>query len=178
MTDEIVDYLLSKINLYIKENKLEQAIEDAKDIIVLQPNQAVSWYSLASASYNADHFDEGLAAISKAAELEPKKAQIWVLGGYLLIATRQYREAIEAFNYVLSLEENNFEACFGLFVSYTILEKEKEAKEYFQKVQQLNTPLTIKMLQEFYEKFFKESKIINHQVKEDLEILIKRKSIE
>ncbi|MCX8163734.1 MAG: hypothetical protein N3D10_04260, partial [Candidatus Micrarchaeota archaeon] len=136
------------------------------------------WYIAAFTYYNAEEYDQGLAAIAKAAELEPERKEIWVLGGYLLLATRQYKESKQAFEYVLNLDENNFEANFGLFINAIIGGEEQKAKEYFYKLNELNKPLNAKMLQHFYENFYEKSKTISKEQKEDLEVLIKKMLIE
>ncbi|MEM4158459.1 MAG: tetratricopeptide repeat protein [Candidatus Anstonellaceae archaeon] len=177
MTSEIVDNLLVKISQYIKKNMPQLALQTSEDIIKLEQG-AIGWYSLALSKYNAEQYDEGLAAIAKAAEIDPKKKEIWILGGYLLIATRQYNEAKQAFDYALEIDENDFEANFGLFICYIIQKDEQMAKKIYEKLKELDQPSLAKMLYYFYENFYSGSNTINQDVKEDLEILIKKFLVE
>jgi tetratricopeptide (TPR) repeat protein len=177
MTDELADNLLFQINKYLSTKDLSKAYEDAQEILRLAPSDPIAYYALAKTKYFQENYEDCLYLLSKAAELDQRITHVWVLAGYCLIAQRQYPQAQEAFDYTLSLDENNFEAIFGLFLINLILLDENKAQHFLERAFSINKSLTIYYTNLFFEEFFSPSKALDKTQKEDISILLKRLTV-
>ena len=177
MTDQLADNLLFQINKYLSQKNLSRALEDAQEILRLAPSDPIAWYVFAKTKYFQESYEDCLYMLSKAAELDQRITHIWVLAGYCLIAQRQYQQAQEAFDYTLSLDENNFEAIFGLFLINLILLDEKKASHFLERAISINKNLTIYYANLLFDEFFSPSKSLDKSQKEDIKILLKRLAV-
>lgn len=157
MTDELEDQMIAKTEELEQEQKPQEAVAEAAELVAIDPKDAIVWFVKGKAHYVAEQFDESLSCLAKAAELERENPQIWQMMSYALISLRRYSEAIPCLEYVVSKEPQNAESLSALGVLHIISGDDKKARTYFDSALLANKRVAISMLEHFHDKFFSTS---------------------
>jgi len=82
----------------------QSALTEFEAAVRLAPNDAELVARIGQVHRRLGHWDQALAAFQRAAKLNPRDANLFLdLGGYTYRRTRQYEEAIEAFEQALTM---------------------------------------------------------------------------
>ncbi|VVB58374.1 Beta-barrel assembly-enhancing protease [Candidatus Anstonella stagnisolia] len=157
MTDELEDQMVAKTEELEQENKPQEAVETAAELVAIDPKDAIVWFVKGKAHYVAEQFEESLSCLAKAAELERENPQIWQMMGYALLSLRRYSEAIPCLEYVVSKEPQNAESLSALGILHVISGDDKKARQYFDSALLANKRVAIPVLEHFHDKFFSTS---------------------
>jgi tetratricopeptide (TPR) repeat protein len=127
---------------YIKKDyewDFQGAEVELKRAIQLNPNYPTGhfWFAIYLAE-TWGRYDEALAQMDRAQELEPLSLVMSTDRGMILYLARRYDEADEQFRKTLEMDPNFFRAHFWLGRSYEQKEMYKEAVEEFQRARQLD----------------------------------------
>ncbi|MDC7227172.1 MAG: tetratricopeptide repeat protein [Spirochaetales bacterium] len=90
------------------------AVEMYKSALILNENYFDAVRGLAHAYYGLEEYSESLKYVYQAEKLDSENTDLMNLEGRILLNTGKLNEAIDIFNSVLLIEENNVEAEFGL----------------------------------------------------------------
>lgn len=174
MTNPMEDNLIARTQSYLQSKQIDKAKFCAEDLSQMDPKDAIVWYVKAKVHYMMDEFDEALAALAKAAQIDSQRPEVWTLMGYTLIALRRYDDAKESLEYVHAIQPDNSEVSSALCVLFTILGDEKTARQYFEHSRELDKQTTSKILTHFYREVFKPSAQISQVSKDKIKEMISK----
>ncbi len=97
--------LTSRGNLYLKQNKNEEAIADYKKAAESDPNPALAYYNLCAVEYNSKQYENAAADCAKSTSADPTKADAWFFQGAALAKANKPGSS-DALNKYLQLEPN------------------------------------------------------------------------
>ena len=120
-------YLLAYI--YRQQSQYEKAIAEVEKLIDLEPNNASAYAFLGGMLYPLGRGEETIAAVNKAIRLNPMPEgyyYYWLGMGHWVMG--QYEEAITAYKKALQNSPNNEAYHIVLTVTYSLLNREKEAR--------------------------------------------------
>jgi adenylate cyclase len=107
----------------------EKAIAEAKNAIMLNPNNADAYTVLGFALILSDQSVEAIGALKKAIRLNPiPPAYYFGHLGWAYRVSKQYAKAIETYKKCLRRQSDYSYAYLGLALSYTFLGREEEAR--------------------------------------------------
>ena len=172
MTDAIEDNLISKTQTYLKNNENEKAKYSAEELSRMDPKDAIVWYMKGKVHYMMEEYDDALASLAKAAQINSRRPEIWLIMGYTLIALRRYDDAKESLEYVHAVQPENAEVSSALCVLFTILDDQQTARQYFEHSRELDKSTTAKILTHFYKEVFKPSAQISQASKDKIKEML------
>ena len=97
--------LLTK--LLLASNQIDQALEDANDIVALSPDDARAHAIMASVRLRTAELDAARAAVERALSLDPRNDEALQMNASLLIADKQYRQALQFLDDALQASPDN-----------------------------------------------------------------------
>ncbi|MBS3069282.1 tetratricopeptide repeat protein [Candidatus Micrarchaeota archaeon] len=157
MTDELEDGMISKAETLEEEQKGEEAVQTAAELVAIDPKDSIVWFVKGKAHYVAEQFEESLACLAKAAELGQENPQVWHMMAYALVSLRRYEEAVPCLEYVVSKEPQNVEAIGALAILHVISGDAKTARQFFDSAFGADKRVAVAMAEHFYDKFFSTS---------------------
>ncbi|MBN1131310.1 MAG: tetratricopeptide repeat protein [Chitinispirillaceae bacterium] len=104
-----IRYLSRLAYCHSQNGQPEKAVTVAKESIRLFPNSPIGYIDLAYALLNNDDLDPGLEAAEKAINISPLDAESFRVKAIILSEKGMDREAEEAFESALSLDDDNLE---------------------------------------------------------------------
>lgn len=173
MTDDLEDNIIAKTEGYLDKHENEKAEEAAADLSRIDQKDAIVWYLKGKVHYMMGEYDDALAALAKAATLESKTPDVWLVMGYTLIALRRYAEAKPSLEYVAAVQPENVEAVCALSILNVILGDSDAAQAHLQKAMELNSSTAKKMMNYFYAKYFSDSRAASPSAKKEIEAKLK-----
>ncbi len=117
--DEAIVSSLSEI--YAEMNLQGKAERVLRTHLNLVPNNATSWYNLASVYRKGNKYQKAFEALEQSLLYEDREANIsdiWRLYGYIYNMKKKFSEAIEAFKKSLKFDSTNSDSWFYLGVAY------------------------------------------------------------
>ncbi|MCX8175502.1 MAG: tetratricopeptide repeat protein [Candidatus Micrarchaeota archaeon] len=172
MTDELEDQMIAKTEQFVEEKKGDEAVQEATELAQIDPKDAIVWFVKGKAHYVDLQFEEALACLSKAAQIDRQKPEIWHMMGYVLISLNRLQEAEEALAYVKATQPTNTEAVCALGIVQVMQGKAEEARKNFEVAMALDKSLSISMLEHFHDKYFAISKTTDSRTKAMIERLL------
>lgn len=125
--------LLGSIYLFMKQ--YEKAIVSGQKAIDLEPSAADSHLNLGLTLSYAGPPDEGISQINQAIRLTPLPPYFYyVCLGRCYIRKGNYEEALEQFKKAVEVAPDSWMSHFGTAVSYSLLDREQEARSAAKKV--------------------------------------------
>ncbi|MBX2904376.1 MAG: tetratricopeptide repeat protein [Chitinophagales bacterium] len=128
-----IDLLIDKLNIYIGDNKHEQALDMLNKAIALDSNNDQLYYALGTAYEKLGKGDEAKAAYEKATQINPKNfGATYNMGAYYFNKAGALNDEMNKLGYSKADQ-----------VKYEDLKKQraeifKQAKPYFEKCKELN----------------------------------------
>ena len=111
------------------------AKKEFEKAIALNASDADAHHKYSHLLAERGHFDEAIAAMKRALELEPLAVEIHSCSGMNLYLARRYDEAIEQLNKTIELNPNFFDPHGWLGMTYVQKEEYQQALEIFQKAE-------------------------------------------
>ncbi len=124
--------------LLFRERKYEEALKKAEEMIKLDENKPLSWFSKGLALRDFGRHEEAFAAFSKAVELNPKFGLAWYGKGAALGNLGRHEEALEAFSKAVELNPKFGLAWYGKGLALRDLGRYEEALAAFSKAIELD----------------------------------------
>lgn len=124
------------INAYLKEGRVDKAIELAKKMVDKNPEDEKIRALLGLAYIRKGQYEVGIAECREALKINPNYVEAYVTLGKGALRKSDYEEAIEALKKALELEPNNRDARYQLGLAYDHLGIPGKAKEEYRKVYQ------------------------------------------
>jgi tetratricopeptide (TPR) repeat protein len=118
MEPEYVDGWVNVARARLTEGNLEGAQEMLAKALELAPGLAKSHFFMGSVLKGQGRYDEALAHLEKARALYPRDRVVLNQLGRTLFLQRRYREAVEAFGAVLSVDPEDLQAHYNLMLCY------------------------------------------------------------
>ncbi|MGV7224783.1 MAG: adenylate/guanylate cyclase domain-containing protein [Nitrospinales bacterium] len=116
--------------IFLMRKEYENAIEELKYSINLNPNCADCYLVLGQAYWSYDLPHDSLDYIKKAFLLNPKPpSNYYATLGFAYIFTKENEDAMEAFKNGIAIEPNDIFSHLGLAAVYAILGHDKDAKK-------------------------------------------------
>jgi len=130
--------------VFTMKREHQKAIAEGERAVVLNPNGADAYVYLAMAFTFGGRPEEAIPLFEKAIRLNP----IPPIGYFLQLAiayreTRQYEDSIAAYKKVLHRSPNNLFAYIGLAGTYSLLDREKEARAAAKEVLRINPKFSL-----------------------------------
>ena len=128
-----IDLLIDKLNVYIGDNKHEQALDMLNKAIALEPNNDQLYYALGTAYEKLGKGDEAKAAYEKATQINPQNfGATYNMGAFYFNKAGALNDEMNKLGYSKADQ-----------VKYEDLKKQraeifKQAKPYFEKCKELN----------------------------------------
>jgi superkiller protein 3 len=170
MTNELEDQMVVKTEELAEEKKGDEAVSEAKELVALDPKDAIVWFMKGKAHYADSQFEDALSCFSKAAEIERENAQIWHMMGYALITLDRLPEAEQALDYVKASQPTNAEAICALGICQAMQNKPADARNNVELAIALNKQVAFAMLDHFHDKFFS----VSHETASGTKAIIER----
>jgi tetratricopeptide (TPR) repeat protein len=101
-------------NIFLKQNRLDAAIQEYGEAIRLNPNLAEAYYNLGLALHKQGQNQAAITAYRQALVVEPTMANANYNLGLALFQQGQNEEAIAAYQQSINLDKNNANAYFNL----------------------------------------------------------------
>ncbi len=115
-------------HIFLKQSKLEKAMEKAKQALSLDPNYAPAhellskikqrYYGLGWTFFDEEQYDQAIAAFQNAISIAPKFKEAHNHLGVVYIKQGKYLEAIVALEEAINIDEAFKEAYFNLALAY------------------------------------------------------------
>jgi anaphase-promoting complex subunit 3 len=172
MADELEEQMIAKTEELAESKQGEEAVEEASELVSLDPQEPIAWFMKGRAHYASSQFEEALSCFSKAASLDRQNPAIWHMIGYTLISLNRLGEAEEALNYVKSAQPTNAEAICALGICQVMQNKPSEARKNIELALSINKQTTIAMLEHFHDKFFSTSQETSSSTKAIIERML------
>jgi tetratricopeptide (TPR) repeat protein len=117
--------------IYLKQNKLQKALEYAESATSIDPNDGIANYNLGKASYMLGQYDKAVMAYEKAVRGNGTYAQWYVDLGVSYYVTRQPEKSIQAYQTAIQLDPNFALAYSNMGASYAVMGKPQEAEQWW-----------------------------------------------
>ncbi len=115
--------------IYWKEGKTERAVSEFKKILDYYPNDLVTKFNLGKILIENERYREGLKYMADYVELKPDDAEAFVIMGYGYEGIEDYKKALDAFSYALSVNDKLKVAWFeSAFILLTKVEDPERGK--------------------------------------------------
>ena len=101
-------------NIFLKQNRLDAAVQEYGEAIRLNPNLADAYYNLGLALHKQEQYQAAITAYRQALVVEPTMANANYNLGLALFQQGQNEEAIAAYQQSINLDKNNPNAYFNL----------------------------------------------------------------
>ncbi len=118
MTNSLEESMISRIELYLSERKMNEAAERADDLVTVGNKDPIAWYEKAKVLYLNDKFDDSIYCLKMGLDIDKTPAELWQLVGYNMLAVQKFSEAVEALEYVKTMQPRNAEAVAALALAY------------------------------------------------------------
>jgi len=109
----------------------EQATEDLQQELKIDPSNAGAEYILGEIALQAGEFDEAIARLTKATQLNPNFGDAYLGLGVSLSSERKYAEAVAPLEMAVRLEPSNPAAYYSLGTAYSRTGRKAEAEHEF-----------------------------------------------
>lgn len=103
---------------YIENGDTVKAVNTAKEGITKYPSNQYLLANLINLYISSNKVDEALKYLDEAIAKNPKEVQYHIVKGNSLLKAKEYDKAISAFNSVIAIDANNFEAYSGIGAVY------------------------------------------------------------
>jgi adenylate cyclase len=131
--------------IFLMRKEYENAIDEIKRSIDLNPNCADCYLVLGQTYWSSDRPHDALGYIKKAFLLNPKPPSNYYNDlGFTYFFTKEYENAMVAFKKAIAIEPNDFFSHLGLAAVYATLGREKEAKTEGLEVLKIDPTFSIK----------------------------------
>lgn len=124
--------------LYLKQGKINEAIECFTELAKREDAPAEVYYSLASALLMQKRYDEAIKQLAIALELDPDYAHAPSAMAVALMSAGRADEAMACFNKYLRINDNSTELHYNLAVALVMQKKYDEAIRHFTRVTELD----------------------------------------
>lgn len=114
-------------NLYRDNNELDKSINAYKKALNLNDNDYEVYTNLCDVLITKELFKEAETFCQKAFSLNQKDPRISNIAGFLRLKSKNYDSAIQAFQYSLKLDDNNFFAKKNLSDIYLLMGRHEDA---------------------------------------------------
>jgi len=126
----------SEARRYLKEGRVDKAIELAKKMVDKNPDDEKIRTLLGLAYIRNGRYDEGIAECREALRINPNYIEAYITLGKGALRKSEYKEAIDALTKALELEPENKDAHYQLGLTYDHLGMAGKAKEEYRKIYQ------------------------------------------
>jgi len=123
---------------YVKEGKVNNALECFNKAIELNPFFELPWFNKASLLFRHKDYELSLECVNKALELHPSWVAALRLKGMILINLRRNKEAVEVLRKAIDIDPEDWSAWDNLGRALFNLRKYEEALECFEKALKIN----------------------------------------
>ncbi len=124
---------------------------EIKRVLELHPGAVEPYHQQAIYLRTMNRFEEAIASVRKAEQLDPLSRSIAVSAGWTYYYARRYDQAIEQFRRILTLDKESMDAHFGLAKSYEHKGMEKETIAQWETLLDLSgRPEVARSLQQTY----------------------------
>ena len=114
----------------LSAGNLDQAIELLKRASVELGHFEAVWHNLGFAAYRAERWEEAVAALDRAAELNDRRADNFFFSGLALTELERWEEAIPRLLRTVELDPRRRLAHYHLWVCYRVLGRQAEAARH------------------------------------------------
>ncbi|MFO7865516.1 MAG: tetratricopeptide repeat protein [Candidatus Aminicenantes bacterium] len=135
--DEARVYYNTIIQMYDNAGMPDNAIDAAKKIVELDPENADAVYNLGYMYVKEERFQEAVETFNRAIEIRPSFEYAYMNLGFSYSQLNQYGNAIQAFQELVKLNPDNDNAWFNIAVNYMQQKKWSSAVEPLRKVIEL-----------------------------------------
>jgi tetratricopeptide (TPR) repeat protein len=138
------DYVEARVGLgdaRQAKGEFDEAIEEYKKAIALEPENARVHYGMGKIYYNEKQlYHEAVAEYQQAIALDPRLIDAYLSLGEMYEEKGLYKEAVASYDHVLAIEPKHPGAMYGLALSYEKLDVNK-AKQQWERYLELATSL-------------------------------------
>lgn len=173
MTTELEDHLISRNEELLDEHKIQEAETVAKEVLDLDPEDALPLYIYGRTLYMEEKFDDALSYLSKAAQLDRERPEVWQVIGYCLIAMGRYQEAVQPLEYVVAVQPDNVEARYTLGIVYLILGDDRYEK-IIRSAFEMSKQRSVRLAEQVYLRYISKSSEVDPHTKSVIERVIER----
>jgi len=136
--------------------ELEDAIESFKQVIEIDPDNAVVHYGLGLAYYESGKYKEAIESYKEAIGADPDNvlqfsSRAHVSLGAAYIGLGKYQEAVESLKQAIRIDPDHVKAHYNLGLAYIILIDRGSALEQYTILKTLDTELANKLFNAIYE---------------------------
>ena len=104
------ELLLKEGHLFLVSNECEEAIACYDQVLKIQPNQYVAWYSKGNALFDLEQYEEAIASYDEAINIKPDQDGVWYNRGIALVQLRRYEEAIASYDRAIDIKPDKYQA--------------------------------------------------------------------
>lgn len=118
-----VNYYSAILKMYGDAQKPEKAVEAAKKVVELKPNDELAWINLGNMHLQMQKYQEAIEAFKKAIAIRPTYDLGYIQLGACLYNLKRYAEAIESFKKVVEIDPNSATGWLYIGISNMQLKK-------------------------------------------------------
>jgi tetratricopeptide (TPR) repeat protein len=93
-----------RANIYLQLDRAEEALEECKEVLKLDPEYNAAIFTLAQAYKKLKRYDEAIAGFNRALQLDPRDPKPLVCLGEIYLETKDLDKAIAAFEEAISID--------------------------------------------------------------------------
>jgi tetratricopeptide (TPR) repeat protein len=101
------EYYNDRGNLYLKLNRLEEALQDYQKAIELSPPYWEVWSNIGQCHLRMNQLDEAIKAYSRALDLNPNQFAVWVARAEIFERLGMFHKALPDYNAALKLKSDD-----------------------------------------------------------------------
>ena len=125
-------------DIYEKEGKKEQAIEELMRTSELRPKEYQIHYKISELFYQIGKKDVAIEMLQDLVHKKPDYEEATNLLGNILYEQERYKEAISVYLDALQYHPTSYDIYYNLGMVYTMVNDFQKAKEYYEKAAMLN----------------------------------------
>jgi tetratricopeptide (TPR) repeat protein len=155
-------------NMLLAANQIDEAFEDASDIVGLAPDDARAHAIMAAVQFRLNDLDAARQAVDQALQLDPQSEDAILVKARILIAEKRYKEALALLDKML-VTRPDYESYYAMKIGiYEQLDDQSAVLQTY-----------TKMVQQFPENIVYQRALIRHHIDagnlDQAEVLLKRR---
>ena len=135
---------------YSKRMDEERAVENAKEEVRKNPDDALAHFFLGNAYSNSGKYQKAIKSFKQAIRIDPDFAGAHIGLGDAYYKSSKYKEAIESYKQAIRIKPDDAKAHCKLSIAYLMLNDRGSALEQYKILKNLDTELANKLFNKIY----------------------------